>query len=309
MTVTNATVLNAAAMCLPNVEAKPTPSLRSLFLSHKRSMLITYALFNIENILRLAQPFVLGLAIDGLLKSSYVGLLWFAAQHLAHMLIGSFRRMYDTRVFSEVYTDLATQLVGRQREQRVGVSRVAARSSLSRSFVEFFERYVPLAIRSCYSILGAVVMLAFYDWFLILFCVGLVVPAVLLNVAYSRKTLQLTGGLNDGIEREVDVIDRNDVGEVRDHYDDLARWRIRLSDAEAINFSVMELFVLATLVGTLVHFCASGSPQPGEIFAVFRYVLMFIMGIDSVPRLVEQMSRLRDVGLRMRGGSDRKREK
>jgi ABC-type multidrug transport system fused ATPase/permease subunit len=267
-------------------------------------MLITYGLFNVENLLRLAQPFVLGIAINGLLKSSYFGLLLFVGQHLAHMLTSSFRRMYDTRVFSEVYTDLATRLIDRQRREQVGVSRVAARSALSRCFVDFFERHVPLLIRAVYSILGAVIMLAVYDWTLILFCVALVIPAFLLNAAYGRKTFELNGRLHDRYEREVDVIGRNESDEVRDHYQQLAHWRIRLSDAEAINFSLMELFVLGVIVASLVHFCANASPQPGDIFAVFRYVLMFIMGIDSVPRLVEQVSRLRDIGLRMRTRSN-----
>ena len=78
---------------------------------------------------------------------------------------------------------------------------------------------------------------------------------------------------------------------------------VKLSDAEAINFSLMELFVLGLIVASLVHFCSRDAVQAGDIFAVFRYVLMFIMGLDSVPRLVQQMSRLRDIGMRMHRSS------
>ncbi|MEX0701726.1 MAG: ABC transporter six-transmembrane domain-containing protein [Planctomycetales bacterium] len=283
-----------------SVAVPAEPALREIFRAHRGRILFTYALFNIENLLRLAQPLVLGLAIDGLLKSSYWGLGTFVAQHLAHLLVGTFRKAYDTRAFTAIYSELATGLVVGQRGRQVEVSRVAARSALSREYVEFFEQYVPLLIRALYSIVGALVMLGVYDWTLIPFCTLLVVPAALLNVAYGRRMLQYSGGLHDQFENEVDAIGDGGAPRVRDHYDALARWRIRMSDAEATNFALMEVFVLAAIVGALVHFCTSDSPRPGEIFAVFRYVLMFIMGLDVVPRLVQQLSRLRDIGRRMR---------
>jgi ABC-type multidrug transport system fused ATPase/permease subunit len=272
-----------------------------LFRSNRGPISLTYALFILENLLRLAQPLVLGWAINDLLASSYRGLMWFIGQHLAHLAIGTFRQMYDTRAFTAIYTDLATRLVAEQRLKGVEVSRVAARSAMSRSYVEFFEQYVPLVIRSVFSVGGALVMLAIYDPVLVLYCLGLIVPAVWLNRHYSQKTLALSGQLHDEFEREVEVIETGEQRPVREHYQAVAGWRIKLSDAEAVNFSLMEFFILGVLVLSLVHFCAGENPPPaGDIFAVFRYVLMFIMGMDTVPRLVQQISRLRDIGGRMR---------
>ncbi|MGE3313957.1 MAG: ABC transporter six-transmembrane domain-containing protein [Planctomycetaceae bacterium] len=276
-------------------------TLRGLFALNKWRMLATYALFNFENLLRLAQPFVLGAAINGLLDGTYFGLMLFVLQHLAHLAASSLRQMYDTRSFTSIYTDLATRLVVDQRARRVDVSRIAARSAMSRSYVEFFETHIPVLIRSAYSIVGALLMLGWYDWTLIPLCIGLLVPAGLLNAAYRQRTLGYNQRLHDEMEREVDVIRRGSRDELRDHYQSAAEWRIRLSDAEAINFGVMELFILAVMVGALVHFCANGTAQAGDIFAVFRYVLMFIMGLDSVPKLVSQMSRLTDISFRMTG--------
>src|SRR5262245_37929158 len=149
--------------------------------AYKGRLLITYALFNLENLLRLAQPWVLGLAINGLMHSSYVELIVLVVQHLAHLLVGTLRRMYDTRAFTSIYTELATGLVGDQRGRKVAVSRVAARSALSREFVEFLERHVPVLFRSSYSVVGALVFLGLYDWMLVPLCLALAVPAYLLN--------------------------------------------------------------------------------------------------------------------------------
>lgn len=281
---------------------EPAPialTLGSLFVKHKRRMFLSYGLVNLENLLRLAQPFVLGLAINGLLKSSYVALLMFVVQHLAHMLISSFRRIYAPRTFAGIYSELATRLINEQRKRQVDGSWVGARSVLSRQYVEFFERHVPAVIRALYSVVGALAMLAVYDWMLIPYCAGLMIPALLLHAAFDPKTLNLSGRLHEPLERELDAIDRNRTDELSEQYEQLVRHRISLSNADAVNFSLMELFVLAAMVASLVHFCANSSPQPGDIFAVLGYVLMFIRGLNAVPKLIEPISRLRDVGLRM----------
>lgn len=277
------------------VRSNETGPLRTIFTANRTKLLLTYFLFNVENLLRLSQPFVIGLAINDLLHESSFGLLLFVGQHLAHLLIGSLRQMYDTRVYTGIYTDLATKLVVAQRGREVGLSRVAARSSLSREFVEFFENHVPLLIKSLYSVVGALVMLAFYDRVLVPVCLGLLLPAVVLNRIYSRRTFELNRQLHDQLEHEVDVIDRSQEPAVRRHYDAVASWRVKLSDCEALNFGTMEVFVLGVLVLALLRTCSTLTASPGDIFAVFRYVLMLVMGIDGVPKLVQQFSRLRDL--------------
>lgn len=123
----------------------------------------------LENLLRLAQPYVLGWAIDDLLRGSYLGLLALVIQHLSHLVIGICRQVYDIRAFTSIYTDLATRLVLGHRRGGVAVSCVAARSALSREFVSFFERDVPVVVFAVYSVVGSLVMLGLYD--------GLLVPA------------------------------------------------------------------------------------------------------------------------------------
>lgn len=282
-------------------------TLKGLFRKHRGKMLLTYTLFNVENLLRLAQPAALGWAINDLLQDRWTGVWILVAQHLAHMVIGSIRKMYDTRAFTSIYSELATNVITDQKAQQEAVSRIAARSAMSREYVDFFERYVPMIIRSGYSIVGALLMLGLYDPWLIAYCGGLIVPAMILNSYYSRQTLQLSTGLHDQLEHEVDIITDGSNDDVRDHFDKAASWRIRLSDAEAINFSLMELFILGVMIACLIRFCSAGTPEAGDIFAVFRYVLMFMMGMDTMPRLVEQMSRLKDIGKRTSGKRPRGR--
>src|SRR5262245_30016306 len=90
MTVAAETPLPVSDLPLPPAAAQ-TPRRRPwvlgmLFRSYRWRILLTYGLFNVENLLRVAQPVVLGLAINGLLEGSYWGLVLLAVQHVSQML-------------------------------------------------------------------------------------------------------------------------------------------------------------------------------------------------------------------------------
>ena len=266
---------------------------------HRAKIAGTYLLFNVENVVRLAQPLLLGWAINGLIQGTSRGLIWFACGHLIHLLLRSARQMLDTRTFTSIYSDAATDLVLRQRKTGIDVSRVSARSNLFREFVEFLEHQVPRMMRSAYSVIGALVMLAFYDGMLIVYCSGMLIPAGVLYWFYGGQTLRLSRKLHNELEREVGMVDRGSRAQLHDHYQHVARARIQLSDWEALTTGLMELFVLALMVCGLLRYCTMAGAGPGDIFAVFRYVLLFVMGLDNLPVLVSQISRLRDIGQRL----------
>lgn len=281
-----------------NTETSPI-RLQTLFSQNRLRILATYTLFTIENLLRLAQPFALGWAINDLLTGNMLGVGVLVAQHVLHLVVGLVRQVYDTRTFSAIYSDLATRMIVSQRTAGVDVSRVTARATLSREYVEFFERSIPMIMRVGFSVAGSVIMLAWYDWMIVACCLGLLVPATLLSHHYAKWTRRLSRGLHDELEREVDVIHSRDEIKVRNHFDEVARWRIRLSNAEAINFGLMECFILAAIVAVLFRSCQLPAVQPGDIFAVFRYLMLLLMGLDNLPRLIQQISRLRDVSSRI----------
>jgi hypothetical protein len=274
-------------------------SLVGLFRDNWRRVTLTYALFNVENLLNLAQPSVLGLAINGLLRAEYGGLALLVGQHLAHLFVCTARRMYDTRAFTAIYTDTATRLVCRQRDAAIGVSTVAARSALSRELVAFFEHDLKNVFGAVYSVIGALVMLVLYDRLLVVFCLLTLGPLMVLGRRLARQSLTLNTSLNDQLEREVEIIEHGRESVVRDHYQALARWQVRLSDLDAWNYFRMEFFILALIVAALARYCARPQVEAGDIYAVFSYVLMFACGLDCAPAVTQQLARLHDISQRM----------
>jgi hypothetical protein len=275
-----------------------------MFRLHRWRVLLAYSLFTAESLLGLAMPLVLGLAIRDLLAGSWVGPAWLLAQQFLHLLAGVLRRMYDTRVSSRLYGELASELVVRQRSGDVPVSTIAARSALARQLIDFLERDLPFALQTLYGVLGAVVMLALADVTLVLPCLALLVPAVPLARRHARRTTQLNRALHDELEHEVKVIGAASPEGVREHYDGLGRWRIRLSDLEAINVGVIELLTVGALMAALVQTCISSGNDVGRIAMVLGYLAVFVRCLLDLPFLTAQLARLRDIARRVRTSTE-----
>lgn len=284
--------------------AERVPRLDELFAQNRGPILWTYSLFVLENLCRLAQPFALGWAINDLLSGRMTGLWVLVAQHILFITFGLWRQVLDTRVFSRIYSRLATRLIVDQRERGVEESRIAARSALSREYVDFFEKTIPTSVRVAFSVAGSLIMLGFYDWVVVVLCIGLLGPATWLNRVFARTTRQLSGKLHDELENEVNVICEADSSGVEQHFSRVARWRIRLSNAEALNFGAMEAFVLGVIILALIRTCGLPLVEAGDIFAVFRYLMVLLMGVDQIPRVVMQLSRMRDVDDRIRTAAE-----
>jgi ABC-type multidrug transport system fused ATPase/permease subunit len=273
--------------------------LQTIFGKYRGRITISYIVTFAENMFELCYPSLTGLAVNGLLKHDFTGLWLLLGVWLAHTATGVFRQSYDTRVFAAIYTDLATRTVSEQETKGFSTSQIVARSSLSREFVNFFERDIPATVNSLFGLLGALVLLFFYDAWSAGFCLMLLVPLAILNRGYSKRTLTLNQRLNNQLEREVTMLTRRRPSRVFGHYRLLAKWRISLSDAEATNWGIMELFSISLSAAVIIRVASLPHIEPGTIYAMLAYLWNFLASLNHVPALVQQLSRLQDIARRM----------
>ena len=113
--------------------------------------------FSIEMLGALLRPFFLGLAINDLLKGSYLGLIYLSVCHLTWLIVGTIRHMYDTRTYSAIYTSLVTSFLHRKLAT-TNASKLSAHSTLSREIVDFLETDFPYIIEAIYNILGSLII-------------------------------------------------------------------------------------------------------------------------------------------------------
>lgn len=276
--------------------------LRKILLTHRWKLGITYLLFTLEMGGGLLRPLMLGIAVNDLVKGSWLGLLYLSLVHLAWLVTGTLRQRYDTRTYSAIYTSLVTQFLARRYGQR-DVSRLSAHSTLAREFVDFLEYDLVYVLEALYNIAGSLVLLAFYDTRLVGICLAVMLPVLSVSKIYGRRMRRLNRMKNDELEKQVSVIASGNWMSIQKHYDRLRRWQIRISDQEAWNFGIMELLVMLLIGvslwatrGSLGHTILAG-----DLIGMYAYLMKFASGLDTIPYMVQRLASLQDISRRIEG--------
>ena len=264
---------------------------------------LTYALTFTEDLLELSYPWATGLAIDGLIAHDFNQALPIVIAWTLRAAIGCFRQMYDTRLYTEVYNRIVEETILRQRNAGVDATSVAARSAMSREFVTFFEIDVPVVITALIGIVGSAAILFWYDLIVGALVTLLFVPVYLVNRVYVRVTTDYNHALNNQLEKEVAFIETVDAGEIREHFANVRRWRVKLSDAAAYNWTIIEVLSIFVFIAVLLRATVMPNSETGDIFALLVYVWKLMEGLDHVPTVLQQLTRLRDISRRISEGA------
>ena len=274
--------------------------LRNLMMKHKYQLIFTYTLFSLEMLGSLLRFYFFGEAINDLIKGSYHGLIVLTLVHLAYLVIGTIRHMYDTRTYSSIYTSLVTKFLSR-RYLKTDVSKLTAHSTLAREFVDFLEHDLVYVIEAAYNILGSLIILFFYDKLIVGICLAIMVPVIIISMLYGKKMLRLNKFKNDELEKQVDIISTGNNHVIRHHYNNLRKWQIRISDKEAWNFGFMEIMVLLVIAVSLIASknLHSTTILAGSLFGIYSYILKFASGLDTIPYTMERLSSLSDITRRI----------
>lgn len=279
--------------------------LKKLIVRHRGRLVVTYLLFSVEMLGTLLRPFFLGEAVNDLIKGSYHGLMVLCGVHMAWLVIGTIRHRFDTRTYSAIYTSLVTRFLARHFGQK-DISKLSAHSTLAREFVDFLEYDLIYVIEAAYNLLGSLILLCFYDPAIVSVCFSILLPVTAISYFYGRKMRRLNKVKNDELEKQVDIISTGNIHTIRQHYNNLRKWQIKISDQEAWNFGIMELMVIivigvSLLVSTKAHVPAI---LVGDLIGIYNYILKFVSGLDTIPYTVQRLSSLIDITRRIELGAE-----
>lgn len=264
---------------------------------------VTYALTVTEDLLSLSYPWATGIAINGLLAHDYRMIAPIMIAWMLHTTIGCIRQLYDTRLYTRVYNAIVIDTVMRQRQSGIEPTKVAARSAMSREFVTFFEKDMPVVINTLVSIIGSAAILFYYDLVIGVACAAQFIPVAILNRSYMRRSLMLNEGLNNQLEHEVQVIEGAQESAVTQHFTEVRTWRVKLSDADVFNWTAIEVLSILVFLLVLLRVTYMPNVEVGTIFAIFVYVWHVMEKLDMMPTIVQQLMRLKDIRRRIDAGS------
>ncbi|MGB2551989.1 ABC transporter six-transmembrane domain-containing protein [Campylobacter sp. MOP51] len=263
-----------------------------------KKLFLAFSLVLAENGLFLIYPLLAGIAINAIIEGKVLLALTYSLMVFIGWGIGAARRRVDTQVFTKIYADLAVKVIMSEKKDSKNDSVIIARANLSREFVDFFEQHFPMLFTSAVSIFGSVAMLFFIEFYVGLATFIIIVIFALLLPRYISKNDKLYLRLNNQIEKEVGRIKEARENKLKRHYKLLSLLRVRISNREAMSFLIIGISA-AVLFSLAIITLANDKATAGHIYSVITYLWTFAISLDDAPNLIEQFSKLKDIGKRV----------
>lgn len=260
-------------------------------------LVFTLSLLLGEALLGILFPLFIGKAIAGVLHKELTGMCLLGVLGLLLVIIGGLRRLYDSRFYAHVYTQLSSETINRMPEDEHSAK--TARLSMLSEMVKFAEFQFPDIIQHSIGLIGVMTIIAFLNVNIFL---GTLITGVLVIGLYllsGKRTYLFNQSYNNELEKQVNIITRNHQSALKLHLLKLMRWNIKLSDIETINYSLSWLFMLALLLAAIVLSAWHGDIEYGALFALIMYVYQYIESMVSLPLYYQQWLRLTEITQRI----------
>ncbi|MEL6558559.1 MAG: ABC transporter six-transmembrane domain-containing protein [Bacteroidota bacterium] len=253
----------------------------------------TCSLILMEALLTLLFPLFIGYAIDGSVNGEYQGVYQLGALGLITLIIGAGRRFFDSRYYAKIYLEIGPKLISSQKEH--DISTKSARLGMIKELVEFLEFSLPELINALINLLGVIIIIATLN---INVFVGAILSTILIGLIYwisSAKTSRLNSAANDEQEKQVQVVSENNAVSLKNHLNQMMRWNIKLSDLEAVNFSISWLVLIAFLLVSIFISTDGQLVQYGMLFSLIMYVFQYMESVVNIPFFYQNWLRLQEI--------------
>ncbi|MEM6378571.1 MAG: ABC transporter six-transmembrane domain-containing protein [Bacteroidota bacterium] len=270
---------------------------RAILNKYKLKFGFTFLLILAEAVLAILFPLFIGYAIDSAINGSHYGAIQLGVLGLVSLIVGVGRRVYDSRFFAKIFQHIGSVAISKM-EDNVS-SKKAARLGMIRELVEFLENSFPELISSIIGLIGVISIIATLN--LNVFYGSLIATAIVFLVYWltSSKTIRLNKMSNDEMEKQVDVISKNEKEALEHHLKEMMHWNIKLSDLEATNFSISWIVLIIFLVAAIVISVNDGIVKYGALFSLIMYVFQYMENVLNLPLFYQNWLRLREIKERL----------
>lgn len=271
--------------------------LKALYIEHKWRFALTLSLILLEAGTLILFPLFIGNAIDGAINNEFDNAIKLEALGVLLLIIGMGRRVFDSRFYAKIYQKLGADILLKLKDEETSVK--TARLNMVKELVEFFENALPELFNNIIGLVGIMGILAILSFKVFLGCLMTTCTIFLVYWLSSGITLEYNEKSNNEWEKQVAVITKNKEEDIHHHLKEMMRWNIKLSDLEAMNFSISWLVALAFLIASIIMSIDDGITKYGALFALVMYVFQYIENLINLPFFYQNWLRLKEIVYRL----------
>jgi hypothetical protein len=265
---------------------------------NKYSLILIYFYMLLAQLLYLVEPYILGKAIDGLIKKEYYWLWCFLIIELLANVFMYKRMVFDTKVYTKIYNDIVLNYL--KNDNKSDTSTKVARTEMANNLINFFEHDMHYYIMAIVTISGSLFFIFLENintGFVVLTCV---IPISLIVYRFYNKIAQSTRVANTQFEQKFAIIDTNDENRIDTFFKRRKRILISGSTIQGKNWASLNVTKTIFLISALIIFTSYNSNlTQGDAIAMYAYINQFLISLMSIPIGVEIFTRIKDVTKRI----------
>ena len=253
---------------------------------------VTYSLMLLEFIIYAITPYLIGVAIDSLLYANGTGFLIFIISSITACLIGTIRRMVDTRTFSVIWVRRATNSILTMIKSGVSSSSVISRGHLQTTYGDFLEYTMPTIISAFIDVVAAIIIL----WMIIpvitcyvSFCV---IALCLVQVLLSRKLMTLDRQKQSVVEESDAAIMGRDGKRIVTAYDKIPHLLIRRSDLEAFGWALTDIMSVS-FSAVAIYYLTTNNHSVGDVISTVTYCRQVFFKTNFISFLLTHLRQMK----------------
>ncbi|WP_246534623.1 ABC transporter six-transmembrane domain-containing protein [Aliiroseovarius lamellibrachiae] len=274
------------------IDGKPL-TLRGLFAAFWPQLGVTWAMTLVEVAVLALIPLLIGYAIDGLLGGDFTAFWQLGGALGALIVLGTLRRLYDTRAYGIMRVELGKALASRS--PNVPVSRLNARLDMGRELVDFLETEAPESMTALIRAAAAVVILATFHTTLALVAVGAFAVMLAIYGMAHRRFFRLNRALNTQTEKQVGILETHSLPRLGAHLLSLRKSEVRLSDTEGLVYGLIFTALVGLVMFNLWFATQEIDITAGKVFSIVTYSWDFVESALILPMTLQAFSRLSEI--------------
>lgn len=266
--------------------------LKRIINQYKFRFSFTLILILTEAFIGILLPLFIGYAVDGVIKNDLIPVYKLGGLGIALILIGGFRRLFDSRFYGKLYLQISSKLMKNNTKE---VSVKTARLNMLTEITQFMENQIPELIQHTIGLVGVALIIFSLSTKVFIYAL---IASVLVVLAYwfsSKKIIRYNSEYNDEMETQVNHLSETWENGLQSHIQRLIKTNIKLSDLETINFSLSWIAMSAFLLLSIIISVSEGITEYGALFALIMYVYQYIESVVSLPLFYQQWLRLKEI--------------
>lgn len=279
---------------------------REIAIQYRYSIGLVLLFVFIENVSFIIEPTFFGKLLDSLIEHFYdhekvdyfLPLFIWIVVYLINVVGGTLHRLFNGKVYSKMYADIATNVVIESNLRGDPSSKMLVRAELVKEYIVFFKERLPEIMWQLSATAGAIIALFFYDYRIALVCLAVTIPIAYINNLNRKNVTFLQKEIHDNQEELFKLIESKDTARISQFYRSTISPKSRIAKWNAFDYGSVKVLLVIIFIAVIFICVDVDKFTTGKIYSIVSYLWTFIASTEYLPELMESSAAIKDLNTR-----------